>query len=63
MKNKGILNQRIEKIFEAKRSIHRELAKISFEEKIEILFRLQEIADNIKGSSRKHKSIRDHGKL
>lgn len=53
MKNKGILNQRIEKIFEAKRIIHRELAKISFEEKIEILFRLQEIADNIKGSSRK----------
>ena len=53
MKNKGILNQRIEKIFEAKRSIHRELAKISFEEKIEILLRLQEIADNIKGSSRK----------
>jgi len=53
MKNKRILNQRIEKIFEAKRSFHRELAKISFEEKIKILFRLQEIADNIKGSSRK----------
>ena len=53
MKNKGILNQRIEKIFEAKRGFHRELAKISFEEKIKILFRLQEIADNIKGSSRK----------
>jgi len=53
MRDKGILNQEIENIFKAKRSFHRELAKISFEEKIEILFRLQEIADNIKGSSRK----------
>lgn len=53
MRNKGILNSKIEDIFEAKKSFHRGLAKISFEEKIEILFRLQEIADNIKGSSRK----------
>ena len=53
MRNKGILNPKIENIFEAKRSFHRELAKISFEEKIKILFHLQEIADNIKGSLRK----------
>ena len=53
MRNKEILNPKIENIFEAKRSFHRELAKISFEEKIKILFHLQEIADNIKGSSRK----------
>jgi len=61
MRNKAISNQRIEAIFEAKREFHRELAKIPFEEKIKILFHLQEIADSIKGSSRKtqhqHKSL------
>ncbi len=38
----------IEKIFESKKLFHKELAKLSFEEKIKILIKLQEIANDIK---------------
>ena len=54
MKNKRTLSiHKIEDLFEAKERFHKELAKISFEEKIDILIRLQEIANNIRGDSDK----------
>ena len=42
---------KIEELFKAKELFHRELAKISFEEKIKMLVRLQEIANVIPNAS------------
>jgi len=42
--------QNIEEIFKTKEKFHKDLAKLSFEKKIEILVRLQEIANSIRGS-------------
>ena len=39
---------RIEKLFIAKELFHRELGKISFEEKIKMLVRLQKVTNDIK---------------
>lgn len=56
MENKNKVNSKIEDFFKAKKKIHNNLAKLSFEEKIEILVRLQEIATNIRQTSeRKHR--------
>ncbi len=41
-----------EKLFEDKANFHREQARLSFEEKIRILVKLQEIANRIKGSDK-----------
>lgn len=41
-----------EKLFEDKVNFHREQARLSFEEKIRILVKLQEIANRIKGSDK-----------
>ena len=48
MKNKKDSNLKIDGLFKAKERFHKERAKLPFEEKIQILFRLQEIAHNIK---------------
>lgn len=40
------------KLFEDKANFHKEQAHLSFEEKIRILIKLQEIASRIKGSDR-----------
>jgi len=41
-----------EKLFEDKVNFHREQARLSFEEKIRILVKLQEIENRIKGSDK-----------
>ena len=40
------------KLFEKKEEFHKEQAKLPFEEKIKILFRLQKIANSIKKGKR-----------
>lgn len=47
MKNKTKHHAAIEKIFKAKEQFHKKQAKIPFEEKLKILVRLQEIANEI----------------
>jgi len=53
MKNRDKLKTKIEDLFREKESFHKELAVISFEEKIKTLVRLQEIATTINPSSKK----------
>ena len=43
----------IEKLFQAKSSFHKERAKLPIEKKIEILVKLQKIANNIKSVAKK----------
>jgi len=53
MNNEESPREKIKDLFKVKESFHRELAKISFEEKIKILIRLQKITDDIQTSSKK----------
>ena len=48
MENEKTFDEKIEELFQAKARFHKELAKLPFEDKMEILFRLQEIAREIK---------------
>ena len=48
MKNEKMKTIKIEKLFKAKGQMHKELSKMSFEEKIDALYRLQIIAKNFK---------------
>lgn len=48
MKSKISGSEEIEKLFQAKNLFHKEMAKLSFEEKIEILVKLQTIANDIR---------------
>jgi hypothetical protein len=57
MENKEVQRQEIKDLFKAKELFHKKLAKIPFEEKIKILVRLQEIANNIQTSSKKKQRI------
>jgi len=47
--NKKVLSQR--ELFREKEKFHREMAKLPFEEKIKVLFKLQKIAKAIKKTS------------
>ena len=51
-------NKEIDRLFKAKISFHKELAKIPFEEKIEILVRLQKMANGIQAFSTKQRKRR-----
>ncbi|MEE8423029.1 MAG: hypothetical protein V3S49_00655 [Thermodesulfobacteriota bacterium] len=53
MKSRIRDSEKIEKLFQAKNLFHKEMAKLSFEEKIEILVKLQKIADDIRSVSGK----------
>ena len=53
-----MVNKEINRLFKAKISFHKELAKISFEEKIEILVRLQKMANGIQVFSAKKRKRR-----
>lgn len=57
MENKNILNPKIEDLFRAKEQFHRKLARLTFEEKIKRLVRLQNIANNIRPSLRKEHRV------
>ncbi|MFA5779562.1 MAG: hypothetical protein WC947_05460 [Elusimicrobiota bacterium] len=48
---KNKVNNKIKKLFNAKARFHKELAKIPIEEKIEMLVKLQEIADDIRAAT------------
>lgn len=49
--------EKIERIIRAKTLRGKELAKLPFEKKIEVLVRLQKMAQGIKGKGRKEKKI------
>ena len=53
MRNKIKVPAKIEKLFQAKNLFHKEMAKLSFEEKIEILVKLQKIANDIRSANGK----------
>lgn len=53
MKSRIRDSEEIEKLFQAKNLFHKEMAKLSFEEKIEILVKLQKIANDIRPVSGK----------
>jgi len=55
MRNKIGETDKIENLFLAKNNFHKEMAKLHFEKKIEILIRLQEIANDIKSVSGKRR--------
>lgn len=57
MKNKNQSRTKIENLFKEKELFHKELAKLSFEEKIKILVRLQKIAQTIQPSSKKKQMV------
>ena len=44
-------------LFEKKELFHKQMAKMPFERKIRMLFHLQEIASNIRPSSRKKQAV------
>ena len=48
MNNKRQPKYSIKNIFKAKKKLHKKLAQAPFEKKIAVLFRLQEIAKNLK---------------
>jgi hypothetical protein len=48
MANEKTFHETVEEIFQAKALFHQGLARLPFEEKMEILFRLQEIAREIR---------------
>lgn len=47
MRSKNLCEQEIEKLFSRKRLFHHEMANLPFEEKIEILVRLQKMDKDI----------------
>ena len=47
MKDKHKIKSKIQDLFKAKELYHKELAKLPFEEKIQIVVRLQEIVNDI----------------
>ena len=51
MKNRNRDSEKVNELFQAKRLYHKEMAELSFEEKIEILVKLQVIANDIRLSS------------
>jgi hypothetical protein len=57
MKNDDTFKIRIDNLFKEKELFHKERAKLSFEEKIEILIRLQNIAQTIHPSSDKSQMV------
>lgn len=57
MKNSDQFRTKIEDLFREKELFHKELAKLSFEEKMKILVRLQKIANTIQPSLKKKKMI------
>ncbi len=57
MRNDDNFKKRIEYLFKEKELFHKEQAKLSFEEKIEILIRLQKIAQTIRPSSDKSQMV------
>lgn len=57
MKNRNQSRTKIENLFKEKKLFHKELAKLSFEEKIKILVRLQKIAQAIQPSSKKKQMV------
>ncbi|NOR21809.1 MAG: hypothetical protein GQ476_03835 [Candidatus Aminicenantes bacterium] len=57
MKNRNQSRTKIENLFKEKELFHKELAKLSFEEKIKILVRLQKIAQAIQPSSKKKQMV------
>jgi hypothetical protein len=57
MKNDDTFKIRIDNLFKEKELFHKERAKLSFEEKIEILIRLQKIAQTIHPSSDKSQMV------
>jgi len=57
MKNRDQSRTKIENLFKEKELFHKELAKLSFEEKIKILVRLQKIAQAIQPPSKKKQMV------
>jgi len=57
MRNRDRLKIKIEDLFREKELFHKERAKLSFEEKIRILVRLQKIAQTIQPSSKKKQMV------
>jgi len=57
MSNRDQFKTKIENLFKEKELFHKELAKLSFEEKIKKLVRLQKIAHNIHPSSKKKQMV------
>ena len=57
MKSRDQFKTKIENLFKEKELFHKELAKLSFEEKIKILVRLQKIAQAIQPSSKKKQMV------
>jgi len=51
MRNRITDSEKVKELFQAKRLFHKEMAELSFEEKIEILVKLQVIANDIRSSS------------
>ena len=51
MRNRIRDSEKVKELFQAKRLYHKEMAELSFEEKIEILVKLQVIANDIRLSS------------
>ena len=47
MKKRKINEDKVKEIFRAKKEFHKEMARLPFEEKIEILIKLQELAVEI----------------
>jgi hypothetical protein len=56
MKNRNRDSEKVKELFQAKRLFHKEMADLRFEEKIEILVKLQVIANDIRSFS--NRSIR-----
>jgi len=57
MENEKLHRQEIKDLFKAKELLHKELAKMPFEEKIKILVRLRKIANSIQRSSKRKQRI------
>ena len=57
MKNRDQFKTKIENLFKEKELFHKELAKLSFEEKIKTLVRLQKIAQTIQPLSKKKQMV------
>ena len=57
MGNKNLCREEIEKLFKAKDLFHRELSKMSFDEKIKILVQLQKIADGVRPSLKRNQRV------
>jgi hypothetical protein len=53
LENKTEAKETIEKLFQSKSTFHKERAKLPIEKKIEILVKLQELANNIKSIGNK----------